>query len=74
MQITTVMVVIFLIWCPITMLLRGTAQTAARARSRAICTSATTALGWFKGTIWPQIRLRRDHHRLRPFAAFHERL
>ena len=26
-------------------------------------------LGWFDGTIWPQIGVRRHHHRLRPLAC-----
>lgn len=54
MQITTVMVVAFLIWCPITILLQPHVQlpplpTPANLRFH------DDALGWFNGTIWPQI-------------------
>jgi amino acid transporter len=56
MQITTVMVVMFLVWCPLTILLRGhvvlpPAPVAANLRF------TDTSLGWFKGTIWPTIPL-----------------
>lgn len=54
MQITTVMVVIFLIWCPITMLLGGTAQMPPPPTPSNL-TFAPEALGWFRGTIFPQI-------------------
>jgi amino acid transporter len=54
MQITTVMVVIFLIWCPLTLILRGPAQIPPLPTPSHIHFSPT-ALGWFKGTFWPQI-------------------
>jgi amino acid transporter/nucleotide-binding universal stress UspA family protein len=54
MQITTVMVVIFLVWCPLTLLLRGPAQIPPLPTPANIHFSPT-ALGWFKGTFWPQI-------------------
>ena len=54
MQITTVMVVILLIWCPITLLLQDKvelppAPTASNLRF------TDESLGWFKGTFWPGI-------------------
>ncbi len=56
MQITTVMVVMLLIWCPLTMLLkdRWTLPPAPLARN---LTFAPEAQGWFKGTFWLQIPL-----------------
>jgi amino acid transporter/nucleotide-binding universal stress UspA family protein len=54
MQITTVMVVAFLIWCPITLLLQGHAQLPPLPVPANIQFSED-ALGWFNGTIWPQI-------------------
>ncbi len=56
MQITTVMVVILLIWCPITLLLKSDinlppAPTVSNLRF------TDESLGWFKGTMWPQIPL-----------------
>ena len=74
MQITTVMVVAFLIWCPITLLLQRQVQLPPAARACRICSSARTRSGWFNGTIWPQIGVDRHHHRLRPLAALDERL
>jgi amino acid transporter len=54
MQITTVMVVMLLIWCPLTMFLkdRWTLPPAPLARN---LTFAPEAEGWFKGTFWLQI-------------------
>jgi len=54
MQITTVMVVAFLIWCPITLLLapKVTLPPAPVPRNLRF---APEALGWFRGTVWPQI-------------------
>ena len=54
MQITTVMVVAFLIWCPITLLLapKVTLPPAPLPRNLQF---APEALGWLRGTIWPQI-------------------
>ncbi|MDE3198243.1 MAG: APC family permease, partial [Acidobacteriota bacterium] len=54
MQITTAMVVIFLIWCPLTILLRGPAQIPPAPVLRNLQFS-TEALGWFRGTVWPTI-------------------
>ena len=54
MQITTVMVVAFLIWCPITLLLQGHVQLPP-APVPANLQFSEDALGWFNGTIWPQI-------------------
>jgi amino acid transporter len=54
MQITTVMVVAFLIWCPITLLLAPKIQIPP-APIPANLHFAPEALGWFQGTIWPQI-------------------
>jgi len=54
MQITTVMVVAFLIWCPITLLLQGHAKLPPLPVPANIQFSED-ALGWFNGTIWPQI-------------------
>jgi amino acid transporter len=54
MQITTVMIVIFLIWCPLTLLLRGAAQFPPAPLPRNLHFSKD-ALGWFAGTRWPSI-------------------
>ncbi|HLK49781.1 MAG TPA: APC family permease [Bryobacteraceae bacterium] len=54
MQITTIMVVAFLIWCPITILLRGNVQIPPAPLPRNLEFSQD-ALGWFRGTFWPQI-------------------
>jgi amino acid transporter len=54
MQITTVMVVMFLLWCPLTILLRGNASLPPAPLPRNLEFS-DTALGWFKGTGWPSI-------------------
>jgi amino acid transporter len=54
MQITTVMVVIFLIWCPVTLMIRGPAQIPPAPLPRNLQFSKD-ALGWFKGTIFPSI-------------------
>ena len=54
MQITTVMVVAFLIWCPITLLLAHRVQLPAAPVPRNLQFSPE-ALGWFRGTVWPQI-------------------
>jgi amino acid transporter len=54
MQITTVMVVALLIWCPLTILLRGhiTLPPAPLPRNLRF---GDESLGWFKGTIFPSI-------------------
>ena len=56
MQITTVMVVIFLIWCPITLLLTPNVQLPPAPLPRNL-KFAPEALGWFRGTFWPQVGL-----------------
>lgn len=55
MQITTVMVVIFLVWCPLTLLLRGGPAQLPPAPIPANLQFADDALGWFRGTFWPTI-------------------
>ncbi len=54
MQITTVMVVAFLIWCPITLLLAPKIQIPPAPLPHNLQFSPD-ALGWFRGTFWPQI-------------------
>jgi amino acid transporter len=54
MQITTVMVVAFLIWCPITLILAPKIQIPPAPAPHNLHFSPD-ALGWFQGTIWPQI-------------------
>jgi amino acid transporter/nucleotide-binding universal stress UspA family protein len=54
MQITTAMVVIFLIWCPITLLLRGNIQFPPAPLPRNL-TFSREALGWLYGTDWPKL-------------------
>src|SRR5438270_9803624 len=54
MQITTIMVVAFLIWCPLTILLRGHVQLPPAPLPRNLQFSPD-ALGWLQGTFWPQI-------------------
>lgn len=54
MQIMTVMVVVFLIWCPLTILLRGRVHLPP-APVPSNLQFSDDALGWFKGTFWPQI-------------------
>jgi amino acid transporter len=57
MQITTVMVVAFLIWCPLTLLLQPERAVLPPAPTPANLTFSDDALGWFKGTFLPQIGL-----------------
>jgi amino acid transporter len=52
MQITTVMVVAFLIWCPLTILMRGPAQIPPAPIPSNLHFNSES-LGWFEGTIWP---------------------
>src|SRR3954447_8704080 len=54
MQITTVMVVAFLIWCPITLLINGNAHLPPAPVAKNMEFSPD-ALGWLRGTLWPQI-------------------
>jgi amino acid transporter/nucleotide-binding universal stress UspA family protein len=56
MQITTVMVVIFLIWCPLTLIIRGPAQIPPAPLPHNLRFD-DTSLGWFRGTIFPTIPL-----------------
>ena len=54
LQITTVMVVALLVWCPVTLLIKGHVNlpplpTAANLHF------TEESLGWFSGTFWPQI-------------------
>ena len=54
MQITTVMVVALLIWCPLTIVLRGHFNMPPAPLPRNL-QFGDTALGWLKGTVWPSI-------------------
>lgn len=54
MQITTVMVVALLIWCPITIFLNGAWNFPPAPIPRNL-QFADESLGWFKGTFWPTI-------------------
>jgi amino acid transporter len=54
MQLTTVMVVIFLVWCGLTLLLRGPAQYPPLPSTRNL-EFTEEGLGWFKNTFWPTI-------------------
>jgi amino acid transporter len=52
MQVTTVMVVIFLVWCGLTLLINGPAQIPPAPVARNLEFSEE-GLGWFSGTVWP---------------------
>jgi amino acid transporter len=54
MQVTTVMVVTFLLWCLVTLLMHGKAQTPPPPTPSHLQFS-DEGLGWFKGTWWPTI-------------------
>ncbi len=54
MQVTTVMVVIFLLWCGLTLAVRGPAQLPPPPTPSHLEFS-DEGLGWFKGTTWPTI-------------------
>jgi len=54
MQVTTLMVVIFLVWCTLTLLVRGPAQIPP-APAPSHLEFSEEGLGWFKGTLWPTI-------------------
>jgi amino acid transporter len=56
MQLTTLMVVIFLIWCSVTLLARGPAQIPP-APTPGNLQLSDESLGWFRGTVWPTIPL-----------------
>ncbi len=55
MQITTVMVVAFLIWCPLTLLIRGGPAQMPLLPFASNISFSDDAIGWFKGTIFPSI-------------------
>ena len=55
MQITTVMVVIFLIWCPLTLLVNGGPAQIPPAPVLKNIKFSADALGWFRGTFWPTL-------------------
>jgi len=55
-QVTTVMVVILLIWCPVTLLLKGNAELPP-APVPANLHFTPGSLGWLQGTFWPSIPL-----------------
>ncbi len=55
MQITTVMVVMFLIWCVLTLLVRGPAQIPPPPTPSHLEFDPEVGLGWFRGTVWPTI-------------------
>ncbi|HYK62455.1 MAG TPA: APC family permease [Bryobacteraceae bacterium] len=55
MQITTVMVVILLIWCPITIGLKGRWENSPPAPVASNLMFSDDAKGWFKDTFWLQI-------------------
>jgi amino acid transporter len=54
MQMTTVMVVIFILWCVTTLLVRGPSQVPP-APTPSNLQFTDESLGWFKGTVWPTI-------------------
>src|SRR5213083_883257 len=54
MQITTVMVVMFLAWCSLTLIVRGPAQIPPPPTPGNLQFSEES-LGWFRGTVWPTI-------------------
>jgi amino acid transporter len=54
MQITTVMVVALLIWCPLTILIQGKWQLPPSPLPKNLVLHADS-LGWLKGTVWPTI-------------------
>jgi amino acid transporter len=51
MKVTTVMVVLMIVWCGLTLLLRG--GTLPPPPTRAHLQFSDDSLGWLKGTIWP---------------------
>src|SRR5229473_177300 len=55
MQITTVMVVILLVWCPLTILLRDRWHDLPPPPTSSNLTFSEDAQGWLKGTFWLQI-------------------
>jgi amino acid transporter len=55
MQITTVMVAILLVWCPLTILLKDRWHNLPPAPAPSNLMFSEDAQGWFKGTFWLQI-------------------
>ncbi len=55
LQINTVMVIAFLVWCPLTLLLRHGGVKLPPAPIASNLQFSSDALGWFQGTFWPQI-------------------
>ena len=54
MQLTTVMVVALLIWCPLTMILHGNWLLPPSPKPSHLHFT-DSSLGWFKGTMWPTV-------------------
>jgi amino acid transporter len=54
MQITTVMVIVLLIWCPLTLILRGNSQLPPLPTPSNLHLTKES-LGWLNGTFWAQI-------------------
>lgn len=54
MQLTTVMIAVFLVWCAITLLVRGPAQIPPSPLPSHL-QFTPDSLGWFNGTVWPTI-------------------
>jgi hypothetical protein len=55
MQITSLMVVIFIAWCILTLLVRGVAQIPPPPSPSNLEFHPELGLGWFEGTVWPTI-------------------
>ena len=55
MQIATVMVVMFLLWCTLTLIVRGPAQIPPAPLPSNLEFDPEVGLGWFRGTVWPTI-------------------
>ena len=71
MQITTVMVVILIVWCLVTIFKNG--YQPVPLPTLANLHFSDEALGWLKGTVAPSITVHRDPDRPGPFAAGDER-
>jgi amino acid transporter len=56
MQVTTLMVVMFLVWCCLTLIVRGPAQIPPAPLPKNLEFNSES-LGWFEGTIWPSFAL-----------------
>jgi amino acid transporter len=55
MQITTMMVVTFIVWCGLTLLLRGPEQIPPSPSPSNLEFDPELGLGWLEGTVWPTI-------------------